>query len=644
MSKIKLSFSFLLTLVLVGMFSVVAFAAGDAPKNLKFTSSVEGAPTPVDDTVTITWDAVVGVDSYNIYFDADAVVNKTTTTFSKVIADPQKVYNVKVYSVTGGVESTEYSSLKVLFHNGTIVHPDATHPDNNISNAHKTGEGDLIKNPANQIFNNKTEGTHKLHGSYQNNTNSCASCHQTHTAASGGLLFKNGAYNTCTACHDGTLGFYNVFGTENKDDMGAGTFGGTHDGNMSAHMSTGALEISAAPGSNSKVTGANWTGEFTCASCHDPHGSYSDRLLAVNPNGMAGVTRTVVKDAQGVSNGTVYGNKLMDISVYTTLPISGISATNLNDYAFKDYTILATDIDDANDYYYNTGLKAGDRVLQLQRYFSSTTGWINAPGVYLAKTGVSNTAYWPKAYKDSTRVFPTAPTAGGTSGGTQVQKDADKADAVAGTFWFNNSKSFYKVPGTTGDGTINKISEIQKAYVVQLGYVADNKNKLGNVIPAAANGYQPVATDNNYLTTAGKGIQMNEWCGACHTDYFTRTKTNTGVDGNYNHHTMSDNYNCERCHYAHGTDAKIMRDAAGRTYEDLQGQGFTSDQAKDFLKDVNASSALKRFTNMAVCYGCHTSSHSEGFINNNDFNKTDSLNGFQSGSVTKGQKLIPWAQ
>ncbi|CAG9608449.1 cytochrome c3 family protein [Pseudoneobacillus rhizosphaerae] len=656
MSKVKLSFSFLLTLLLVGMFSVVAFAAAPSAPSVKYFDWKNG-----NIHVGWTWTAASGGATnvtYKIFVDGDTagidvpVASGNSYVATGLTSTDNHTFQVAA-TTTDGIsgKSTLVTVVPEKANNEAMVGLDGKpipegEVDNGINNAHKTGVGQVVKNPGNQLDNAGKIGAHKLHGSYQNNTNSCASCHQTHTAASSGLLFKNGAYNTCTACHDGTLGFYNVFGTSNAEDMGAGTFGGTHDGNMSVHMATGALEISAAPGSNAKV-GTTWSAEFTCASCHDPHGSYSDRLLSVNPNGMATVERKSV-------NSTVYGNKLMEVSVYETMPTANISATNLNDYAFKDITISAADIaapvfDTATPpkiitpagYYYNTGLKVGDRVLQLQRYIGS---WQNAPGVYLTKQGINNTSYWPKLYKDTTLVWPPAvPT---SEPGKTTVANANKQDATDGKYWFNNSKAFYKVPGTKGDGTINKITEVQKAYVVQLGYLPSGQNKLGGVVNPAANGYQPLVTDNNYLTTTGKGIQMNEWCGACHVDYFTRTKTNTGVDGNYNHHTMSDSYNCERCHYAHGTDAKIMRDAQGSTLEDLTATGgkFVGNQVKaiEYLKDQNDSSALKRFTNMAVCYGCHTSSHAEGFINNNEYNTTDSNNGFQSGSVTKGQKLIPW--
>lgn len=620
MNKVKLSFSFLLTLLLVGMFSVVALAAApSAPTDLKFTS-------PTNNTVVVSWTAVEGATSYKVYWNGSQTSEDPTSalTYIKTGLVKNETYKVEVTAVNGDGESTK-ASLNVVLHNGTVPKADTTKPDNNLPNANKTGEGNVVKNPNGQMKNDKTTtGAHKLHGSYQNNTNSCASCHQTHTAASSSLLFKNGAYNTCTACHDGTLGFYNVFGTENKDDMGAGTFGGTHDGNMSVHMSTGALEISAAPGANSKVAGANWTGEFTCASCHDPHGSFSSRLLAVNPNGMATVERKVVNDADGKPS-TVYGNKLMDVPVATSKGTTGISAQNLNDYFFKDITISAADI--ASDgYYFKTGLKEGDRVLQLQRYIGNA--WKNAPGVFQKYNGTNRTSLWPVIFNGGTKVFPTG------------NSTDDENSAKSGTYWFNNTKAFYKVPK---DVIYTEIDNVQKAYVVEL--LETTKDKLGNDIAAVA-GIQPTRTLNGYLTTAGKGMQFNEWCGSCHVDYFTRTKYSTGVDQNYTHHSMSDNYNCARCHYAHGTDAKIMSDANGRTYETLQSQaGFTATEAKDYLKDVNASSALKRYTNMAVCYGCHTSSHSEGFVNTNDYNTSDTLNGFETiNNEFKGKKLIPWAQ
>ncbi|MHB9093372.1 MAG: cytochrome c3 family protein, partial [Eubacteriales bacterium] len=169
----------------------------------------------------------------------------------------------------------------------------------------------------------------RTHGEYKNNTNSCASCHQTHTAAAAGLLIKDSVFTTCSACHDGTLGFYNVF-----TPSSAGTFGGTKAGNASVHMADGTFEQKYAPGGNLTLTGSDnggWTEMFDCASCHAPHGSYSDRLLHYNPNDMANTS--IANKGQKLVNNTVVdvlpdpATATVDLVVYrTTAGTAGINA------------------------------------------------------------------------------------------------------------------------------------------------------------------------------------------------------------------------------------------------------------------------------------------------------------------------------
>ncbi len=142
---------------------------------------------------------------------------------------------------------------------------------------------------------NRTETTSQVNGQdfsdrvhieFQNNTNSCRSCHEPLTTVSSNYFYHNGVYSTCTACHDGSLGIYNVF-TGNDS---SGSFGGSYSGNMSIHNVNSALKNEAAPGGNRKSEEDNWTANFSCGSCHNPHGSYSDRLLINNPNNMGNVT------------------------------------------------------------------------------------------------------------------------------------------------------------------------------------------------------------------------------------------------------------------------------------------------------------------------------------------------------------------
>ncbi len=144
----------------------------------------------------------------------------------------------------------------------------------------------------------------KVHSRFSLNSNSCASCHLTHTAPGKGLLFQRSVYNTCTTCHfDGTMNAYNVLSGEFP---GGGIKGGGRffDGEflnpsdrkgVSFHLTTGQKQHWQAPGSG--ITAAQaadwavsdpdnpWLEPFTCGSCHGPHGTYSGRHLHYNPNG-----------------------------------------------------------------------------------------------------------------------------------------------------------------------------------------------------------------------------------------------------------------------------------------------------------------------------------------------------------------------
>jgi len=111
-------------------------------------------------------------------------------------------------------------------------------------------------------------------------------------------------YNTCTTCHFGTqaktfdvLGAQGLAGGRFYDSefkaLAAGRTG------VSFHTATGysdrgLLEHWQAPGSGITEAQASllpshsrWRQQFTCGSCHAPHGSYSARHLHYNPNGSA---------------------------------------------------------------------------------------------------------------------------------------------------------------------------------------------------------------------------------------------------------------------------------------------------------------------------------------------------------------------
>jgi predicted CXXCH cytochrome family protein len=116
----------------------------------------------------------------------------------------------------------------------------------------------------------------------------------------------------------------------------------------------------------------------------------------------------------------------------------------------------------------------------------------------------------------------------------------------------------------------------------------------------------------------------SQFCSACHDDYLAKRSsgrpsnaTKPNHDYLYTHTTNSTSTgrNCAACHYAHGTDVTTMVDALGNKVADYTksveagGKGWTQEKAESYMKDVSAKgSALKKYTNMAVCFACHATS------------------------------------
>jgi predicted CXXCH cytochrome family protein len=557
MSKIKVSFSFLLTLMLVAMFSIVASAAGSNP-----VATPPGDPADVKGGLVS--DDIAKDNSYNTVDKSNA--NKTG-------------------SGVGG----QTANFDQVIKSDDMVKADGSH------------------------------GTQRTHGSYMNNTNSCASCHQTHTGASANLLFKNGEYATCTACHDGTLGFYNVFTGSDS----AGTFGGTHDGNMSVHLANGTVKLKAAPGGNNNGSD-NWTAEFTCASCHAPHGSFSDRLLHPDPNGMGNLTADL--GGKKVTNVPVVSNQ----DVNTINPAGNFSFNDAagnpvtSNYVVNRITLDATNIS-LNPDYATKGLVAGDIVLQLMKWNPDKKA---ADKVTPAPMYEIDTAPWLHGYdfdaSHTNKIYWT--TLQNPDGSKKFDTDQLKKGEVLGN-------GFAAVKSTSSlVTTVNALTkaDIARGYVVKLDVSAPDASNVTTTTASSlwASKLADGSTNPGYKTN--RGVAMSAFCAACHTDYLAKSGSDSGTfDHAYRHTTTSDSYTCVRCHYAHGTDVTIMRDARGKQVADIVGDSnyfsTVTDPASrqtlatDYMMDKNPSSALKRYTNMAVCWGCHTSSHSEGTRNTDTF-------------------------
>jgi predicted CXXCH cytochrome family protein len=500
-------------------------------------------------------------------------------------------------------------------------------------NANDTGSNvDAEGNNYSSVIKNLTG--HKTHTSYQNNTNSCASCHQVHTAKGDQLLFADGVYQTCTACHDGTLGFYNVFADGSLDTAttaktnGAGTFGGTHGSSM--HLANDAVKVNAAPGGNpadltdanttdDKVRGTMWGENFNCASCHAPHGSYSDRLLQYNPNGIG---------ALPVSKG---GLQLENVPVVDTLPTVDAAAPTV--------VLLRTE-------------DASGKVTVAQYNKGATYTKSTAPWLYGYDSRTDGLSYWSRLVKDVVVV----------KGDNPATKDVVETDFVTGYtatiaafgstsgVYFDYDQAQAYSSSAAGATALKSATAgwIARPVVVQMAqtglYNETVQSAFWSGAPLAQFGGKTeqelkdlgytTSTDakTNVVTVKNVGVQMSKFCAACHTDYLQGNsegkKSHFGDENSataaYRHSTNSDSYTCVRCHYGHGTDAYIMKDALGRTIADLTNATTmatfkepvkTEADALSYMQDNNASSALKKFTNMSVCWACHNSSHAETIKN-----------------------------
>lgn len=649
MSKIKLSLSFLLTLVLVGMFSAIAFASVEGPKVTDWNSS--------DGHLDFTWGTVAGATDYEVWkvvpgqaavdvspadgimtYSVDGLANSSTVEWEIVAVDGTgtEISETVFYMTAGGPKFNKAMSTD-------LVGTDAAN-DNGLINANQTGKNvggqtekfsDIIRSSG---MTNKDGSvtTHRTHGDYANNTNSCASCHQTHTAASKNLLFKNGVYATCTACHDGSLGFYNVFASGAEASKSAGTFGGTETGNMSVHLATGAVSIKAAPGGDKNGEGS-WSAEFTCASCHAPHGSFSDRLLHYNPNGIA---TTPVADGGQKLVGVPVVDGVPAVKTTVSIAVRTKNATPAQLTAAKIYGLVAPNPTIIQLYKWDSSdSDAGTPGVQEKGYVVDPTPWVYT-GTYDATHTykVYDTAFW--------NVKPTTPDSGKTLEQT-IYQASSITHPLKKDKYISSALNWIGSDNAAGKALLDVVNEgdIALAYVVDLDMVPD---------PAFPG--KPVFTTNvaklwdgtNWAETSakksGKGVVMSGFCSACHTDYLANSGSATGVHSSaYRHSTKSDSYTCVRCHFAHGTDVTIMKDAQNKTIADVAAEAKVINPAltdtdattlaTNYMLDKAPSSALKRYTNMSVCWGCHTSSHAEGLRNDAGYGN-DSDDPMPGGLVT----------
>ena len=486
-----------------------------------------------------------------------------------------------------------------------------------------------------------------VHTNFQANTNSCASCHMTHTAAGAQLLFRAGVYATCSACHDGSgVPFLNVFkpstalATTGATTLNiatnrvSGTFGVDPAKNASVHMVAGSLSIAAAPGGNrlgtrhdgSPESGlhvsrqGDWGATFTCASCHAPHGSYSYRLMHYNPNRIAN------RDA---ANG---GTRLDNLQIIT-----------INDPVHGDVFTFSTDGTVAGrvrgPWLYGYDGTFAERTT-IGNYLTivrpqpdwATFNWNGITAAQVLATGNSPaTAGWKfnfkegyfKATEDLTGArAQIAPALVVSPPVTNVNKD-NPAVIAANQAWMRPLINTSNIDPVTG---------FDEGYTVQTGQIVvyPNGRNYNFYCAACHTDYERALTtrvafgqgdtyDNNgNIIVVGTGVNA-----ASQTGIYSKAHRHTTWRGATSYRTMevvgvndgagaNGNMMCISCHFVHGTDSSIMKTAD----EKVIGNELAVLEASG---DVNTSSAIKRYTNMASCWKCHTNSHAKMLKNNDGY-------------------------
>lgn len=493
-------------------------------------------------------------------------------------------------------------------------------PDQTAKNAHQTGEkgvaGTLVKNQG-------TWAGQTVHGNYQNNTNACGSCHKTHTANkdSAALLFAATEVDACYACHDGTM----------APDLGASCAAGVFNGQdsttgKSQHSVASGAIMNQAPGGNFTATTGAWSEALTCDSCHSPHGSDSYALLNTNlgmgttdPNN-ASVGKfvdkpaTAIVDNSGAAPAKVAAGQydaspkyvLAWITVDSTkAPWTSGWGKDLIDNGYKDPS--------TGNYIAGTKVVIGQKVLM--------TYWLNPnPGSDGKYSYTLVTPLWNQA----------------TISGTDAAK-----------FQQANSSTFvvdYKHGVAYGtDAVTNLTTTLSFSMPIGISVQAYKAIPTGGLV---AETFNKGFFDSGYINfNQGSGFQYSLFCGQCHPDYAQFSRSNNDIQGpgkyhaGRSHSTVSDSYSCTRCHFAHGTDPSVMRDAtgshavatnnvftgdlppvSGKTKSD--GTTFTDASAITYMTDTNPSSSTLRYPGMASCFSCHGgtdvtgASHAMGSVSN----------------------------
>jgi predicted CXXCH cytochrome family protein len=457
------------------------------------------------------------------------------------------------------------------------------------------GASDYLSPTSPNLGTGYVAGTSRIHSNYQQNTNACAACHAIHTAVGAMLLQWEDDQATCVACHNGSLGdsTYDVFdGTIGAAGTGMQTWGGTFTESApsgSMHNVGLGVAIGGAPGgdlANSGVATSKWSAEFTCTSCHDPHGTAGNgRILNPKVNGANYVTPV---DANSVG----IAKKLTVVDAATNTYVARVPVV------YGDYAPLA-----------DPDVTPGEYAKLLQGHGNDLT------------------------------VF---------DGATQLALGTD--------YTVDNSGDFTKIKFTATP--------------------ADPKATY-----TAALRVKMLVTDYLKSTETVKYVKgMNDFCGACHTDYNTSTWNRTqakvtnaagtkvnafdqgmpyyvkgGVSGQSTYNNLNGTYHeayrhavgrfsgnaaqiqqglqfeqitlqdstgtaynqfvfvCTTCHVSHGASETVWQNFKTQNVAGVNLKGIKDPGIRfDGPDTANTGSRLKRMPNMATCETCHAKGPGNG--------------------------------
>lgn len=461
--------------------------------------------------------------------------------------------------------------------------------------------------------------TYAFHSNFLNNANNCNYCHSLHASKDEmlltGALSADGT-STCMGCHDSTTKSYGVKShNTNAGTMTAlrgpstGDTSVTYSGGSAHDVGIGKLS-SQAPGANHTGTTNGWGDSFGCTSCHDGHES-----LGAAPNvAMLKYQQITTGDTKTTDFSQTKATDSFD--VVTALP-----TTKTTNYVFL-VTRVRTDswVDTSGRTKYGSFYSKYMQNLANKYSLPSGTSYVLIPFIWV----------------------PGLPTSATTNGG-YVSVNSHIAGTVTGLTGISVAPEGFLygsiIPTTTGS-----IKGLTISFSVNpFRYGSDLKGSDGTAVDNYTNGlgdstsvankvdnssYWDV-TSTNYRNGAGNSLSL--FCLQCHTDYMSRNhginSTNYDASTGYRHTninassldgTSGDRLSCTRCHFAHGTDYAMMRDAVGYNAATLPTDGSITDantrkpvtknagnDPKTYFTDPNTSSAMKRHPGFSGCLQCH---------------------------------------